>query len=216
MDTVLSVHVTAWLLALTCMTSLVHGDIDLVPDFYWEEDECPDDSSRFLGNQPAMYSTEDRAYRTLPLGLRIDDSSIPGIGLGVFTDVFIPAWTWLSEYEGEVILKLDHISNYAWKVKRSGRKYFYIDAHDESTSNWLRWINCSRHAREENVQVLECRGRMYYMTTRDVRPGEELLVYYGDGYAETLDIDTERYEDDDYYEEAIQLNGVTCPLNGNE
>ena len=25
-------------------------------------------------------------------------------------------YTWLAEYEGEVVLKLDHISDYAWKV----------------------------------------------------------------------------------------------------
>ena len=54
------------------------------------------------------------------------------------------------------------------------------------------------------------------MTTKDVRPGQELFVYYGDGYAQTLGIDVDRYQDDDYYEEALNLNGVTCPLNQSE
>ena len=36
------------------------------------------------------YSAPDRALRTLPDGLRVDESSIPGIGLGVFADTFIP------------------------------------------------------------------------------------------------------------------------------
>ena len=39
------------------------------------------------------------------------------------------------------------------QVKRSGKKYYYVDAHDETTSNWMRWINCPRHFREENVEV---------------------------------------------------------------
>ena len=51
------------------------------------------------------------------------------------------------------------------------------------------------------------------MTTKDVRPGQELFVYYGDGYAQTLGIDVDRYQDDDYYAEALHLNAVTCPLN---
>ena len=66
------------------------------------------------------------------------------------------------------------------------------------------------------AEVLLCRGKVFYMTTKDVRPGQELFVYYGDGYAQTLGIDVDRYQDDDYYAEALNLNGITCQLNQSE
>ena len=43
------------------------------------------------------------------------------------------------------------------------------------------------------MEIYECRGKVFYMTTRDVFPGEELLVYYGDKYAEYLGLDLEDY-----------------------
>ena len=70
---------------------------------------------------------------------------------------------------------------------------FYVDAFDESTSNWPRWVNCARNEREENVLFYSCKGKAYYVTFRDVYPGEELLVYYGNSYAETLGIDLDKY-----------------------
>lgn len=38
---------------------------------------------------------------------------------------------------------------------------------------------------------------MYYVSTADLYPGQELLIYYGDGYAQGLDIDTENYDNMD-------------------
>ena len=61
-----------------------------------------------------------------------------------------------------------------------------IDAHDIMTSNWLRFINCCRHSREENVLAVDCAGRVYMMTKKHVHLGQELMYYYGDEYAEEL------------------------------
>ena len=49
------------------------------------------------------------------------------------------------------------------------------------------------HVTQENVEIYECRGKIFYMTTKDVFPGEELLVYYGDKYAEYLGFDLDAY-----------------------
>ena len=31
---------------------------------------------------------------------------------------------------------------------------------------------------------VECKGRFYYLTYKDIAAGQELLVYYGDDFAE--------------------------------
>ena len=75
---------------------------------------------------------------------------------------------------------------------------YLIDAVNEETSSWLRWINCARHAKEENIEFFACMGKGFYMTTTDLYPGQELLVYYGDNYAENeLDIDVDNFHNMD-------------------
>ena len=63
-----------------------------------------------------------------------------------------------------------------------------IDAEDIRLSNWTRWINCARGFHEENVLGLYCAGRVYFIASKDIYPGQELMYYYGDHYAYTLGI----------------------------
>ena len=69
----------------------------------------------------------------------------------------------------------------------------YVDAYNVTTSNWLRYINCSRRKSEENVVMRQCYDKPFYVSSTDIYPGQELLVYYGHGYARTLGIDTRSY-----------------------
>ena len=79
-------------------------------------------------------------------------------------------------------------------MSRHGKLDYFIDAGNEDTSSWLRWVNCSRHVKEENVRFFACLGKAFYVTLRDIHPGQELLVYYGDTYAkDELDIDVVNY-----------------------
>ena len=42
--------------------------------------------------------------------------------------------------------------------------------------------------------MVQCQSKVFYVLKRDVYPGQELLVYYGAEYAETLNIDTEPFQ----------------------
>ncbi len=78
--------------------------------------------------------------------------------------------------------------------RRDGEITHYIDGYNLDTSSWLRFINCARNSAEENVLVAECKGKIYYLTYKDVYPGQELLVYYGDNYATLLGIDVDQFD----------------------
>ena len=69
--------------------------------------------------------------------------------------------------------------NFKFQVPRSEEVDFYIDAYNLKTSNWSRWVNCARTSETENVEWFYCAGRVYYLTTKDIFPGQELLMYYG-------------------------------------
>ena len=77
--------------------------------------------------------------------------------------------------------------------KRGGFLTHFIDGYNINVSSWLRFINCARTPAEENVLVAECKGRFYYITCKDITPGQELLVYYGDSYAKELNIDVKLF-----------------------
>ncbi len=61
-----------------------------------------------------------------------------------------------------------------------------IDSSDPAHSNWMKFINCARSGEEQNMMAFQYRGEIYYRTFKDVHPGAELLVWYGDQYANDL------------------------------
>lgn len=68
------------------------------------------------------------------------------------------------------------------------KKKHYIDASSPAKSNWLRYVNCARNVREENVYSFGCDGLVFYMTTKDVEPNTELLTWYGENDGHILGI----------------------------
>ena len=73
-------------------------------------------------------------------------------------------------------------------MPRRGEDEVQVDARDVSLSNWARWVNCARKEREENVEIMHCAGRVYLITRKDVYPGQELMYYYGDPFAISMNI----------------------------
>ena len=57
----------------------------------------------------------ERAFFTVPPGISISHSLIPGAGLGAFSWTFIKPYTWLGEYEGQPSHG-DTDSLYVWQV----------------------------------------------------------------------------------------------------
>lgn len=62
----------------------------------------------------------------------------------------------------------------------------YVDAHGEMTSNWMRYVNCARNDEEQNLVAFQYLGKIYYRTFKIVPDSVELLVWYGEKYAEEL------------------------------
>lgn len=52
----------------------------------------------------------------------------------------------------------------------------------------MRIINCARYKKEQNLVVLQVDNEIFYETMRDVTPGEELLVWYGNNYERYMDL----------------------------
>ena len=52
----------------------------------------------------------------------------------------------------------------------------------------MRYVNCARHDQEQNLCAFQYKNEIYYRTFKIIKPGQELLVWYGDSYASLLGI----------------------------
>ncbi|KAK6980406.1 histone-lysine N-methyltransferase PRDM9-like isoform X1 [Biomphalaria glabrata] len=133
---------------------------------------------------------EDYSKKTLPEGLIIKQSKIPNAGLGVFATQLFPSRTRFGPYLGKIEKYEEdaHESGYSWQVYKDSNTSHFVNASDPTNSNWMRYVNCARSEDEQCVTAYQHQGQIYYRSHKDIHPGTEILVYYGDSYAKELGI----------------------------
>ncbi|XP_071501126.1 uncharacterized protein [Diadema antillarum] len=157
------------------------------------EGECEKHPLVIIRDTAVPKGCKNRASNTLPGGLVIGQSSIPGAGLGVKATEHIPKGHRFGPYEGDIVYaETGFDSGYAWEVCLDGKPHHYVDSRSEETGNWMRYINCARNETEQNLVSFQYLGQIYYRTFKPICPGTELLVFYGDQYAKELGIQLHR------------------------
>ena len=94
------------------------------------------------------------------------------------------------------------------QVRRSLRIIAYTDGYHFHLSSYHRYINSPNRHIDANVISLECYGKIYYMTNKDVAPGDELFVFYGAGYSLEINLDL-----NEYYKTSPELRAAGLDLN---
>ncbi|XP_061727394.1 histone-lysine N-methyltransferase PRDM9-like [Cydia pomonella] len=115
-----------------------------------------------------------------------------GAGIGVFSTLTLPSGVRFGPYRG---LKTRAVtSSYCWQIFDRERKPSHVlDARDANKSNWMRYVNCSRHFSEQNLVAFQYQGQLYYRTIKIIPSFTELLVFYGSEFASELRVDLRRY-----------------------
>ena len=115
----------------------------------------------------------------------IKTSTIPNSGFGAFTNIHLPKGTILDYYRGKKLNEKQYtdLKNkaYIWSVKSKDKGQFYVDGQNINSSNWLRYLNDSRDHRI-NIRPYQYKSKIFYKTMKDIHPGEELFVNYGESY----------------------------------
>ncbi|XP_039762484.1 probable histone-lysine N-methyltransferase PRDM7 [Pararge aegeria] len=158
----------------------IHGPLLIVPD-----DKVPSKSP-----YPPIVP---RAALTIPhVFLHLAPSIIPGAGLGVFTTLSLPSGVRFGPYQGKKSKEVT--SSYCWQLyDRNGKRSHVVDADDANSSNWMRYVTCSRHWCEQNLVAFQYRGELYYRTIKIVPRFTELMVFYGGEFANMLHINIRTY-----------------------
>ena len=125
-------------------------------------------------------------------------SSGGGKGRGVFAVRAIPAGTFLTRYTGDLQKATDYSKGPASAYACDLGKHWAIDAADSPHARWAHILNHSRRKQncdfflsglpERAADLLHAAKlptdpfALWYETTRDIAPGEELCTDYGVGY----------------------------------
>nr|XP_056719785.1 E3 SUMO-protein ligase ZBED1-like [Euleptes europaea] len=148
-------------------------------------DSCPHHGPpTFVADSPVPERAPSRALLSLPEGLLVKERSQGGFGVWNALPA-LPRGCIFGPYEGEVVREHGDCTRYSWAVRDNG-SYFFVDASDESKSNWMRYVACASTEDEQNLTVFQYRGYIYYRVCQTVPADTELLVWIGEEYARTL------------------------------
>ncbi|XP_047597610.1 PR domain zinc finger protein 4 isoform X3 [Lutra lutra] len=152
--------------------------------------DCPDHGPvTFVPDTPI----ESRARLSLPKQLVLRQSVV-GAEVGVWTGETIPVRTCFGPLIGqqshsmEVAEWTDKAVNHIWKIYHNGVLEFCIITTDENECNWMMFVRKARNREEQNLVAYPHDGKIYFCTSQDIPPENELLFYYSRDYAQQMGV----------------------------
>ena len=131
-----------------------------------------------------------RALRTLPgcVGLNRlaephDDDALVAVAVQD-----IPDNVRFGPYEGRSNTDFEahdfkkHVDLQFLTFTEDGEPQHYVDGADREHSNWLRYIRFPEAREEANMRVIHFKGEVFFITTKCVKEGEELLACVNEIY----------------------------------
>ncbi|XP_042365963.1 PR domain zinc finger protein 14 [Plectropomus leopardus] len=135
----------------------------------------------------------DKETLELPEGLTIIQAAWGNVShCGVFTEKSsIPKGTRFGPFQGKLVntseIKTYDDNTLMWEVFENGRLSHFVDGRGGS-GNWMSLVKCARFPEEQNLIAVQIQGQIFYEACKEIRPGQELLVWYGDCYMQFLGI----------------------------
>lgn len=152
--------------------------------------DCPEHGPvTFIPDEPV----QSRARLSLPraLCLRISVTDEP---LGVFARDIIPPRTCFGPMVGQHCSNVD-LSDWPekdtpqiWKMYHNNVLEFYIVTTDENECNWMMFVRTARTHEEQNLVAYPANGKLFFCTTTEIHPDQELLFYYSRDYCRLMGV----------------------------
>ncbi|XP_052264537.1 PR domain zinc finger protein 14-like [Dreissena polymorpha] len=172
------------------------------------------DHSPFIPS-PMKYSRSDPAPSGLPQEFCVCPTTFAGmVHYGVFCrKQTIPKGTRYGPFKGKVVntseIKSFDDNSFMWEIFKDGKLSHFVDGRG-STGNWMSYVNCARHVGEQNLVVVQEGNQIFYEVCRDVPPGTEVLVWYGDSYLQFMGIPvTMTSTEDEVKDKDADINNVS-------
>uniref|UniRef100_A0A672Z2S4 PR domain containing 4 n=1 Tax=Sphaeramia orbicularis TaxID=375764 RepID=A0A672Z2S4_9TELE len=152
--------------------------------------DCPEHGPvTFIPDAPIQ--TRARLSLPRPLCLRISVTEEP---LGVFARDVIPPRTCFGPMVGQHCSNVD-LSDWPekdtpqiWKMYHNNVLEFYIVTTDENECNWMMFVRKARTREEQNLVAYPANGKLFFCTTTEIHPDQELLFYYSRDYCRLIGV----------------------------
>jgi len=116
---------------------------------------------------------------------------------GVLARALIPEGTRFGPYRGAVYTEppADTVCrDFWWRVYgEDGTVAHYVDGQDPSLSNWMRYVNPG-FPESQNLVACQINDEVYFISSRQIAPNDELLVWYCKDFADRLQSTAESSE----------------------
>uniref|UniRef100_A0A3P9JZE3 PR/SET domain 4 n=1 Tax=Oryzias latipes TaxID=8090 RepID=A0A3P9JZE3_ORYLA len=152
--------------------------------------DCPEHGPvTFIPDTPI----QSRARLSLPrsLCLRISVADEP---LGVFARDIIHPRTCFGPLVGQHCTNAD-LSDWPekdtpqiWKMYHNNVLEFCIVTTDENECNWMIFVRRARTHEEQNLVAYPANGKLFFCTTTEIHPEQELLFYYSRDYCRVMGV----------------------------
>uniref|UniRef100_H3CRY6 PR domain containing 14 n=1 Tax=Tetraodon nigroviridis TaxID=99883 RepID=H3CRY6_TETNG len=135
----------------------------------------------------------DKDALELPEGLSILQARWGTVShRGVFADRrSVSTGTRFGPFQGKLVntseIKTYDDNTLMWEVFENGKLSHFVDGRGGS-GNWMSLVKCARFPDEQNLIAVQVEGQIFYEACKDIQPGQELLVWYGDCYMQFLGI----------------------------
>ncbi|XP_061093253.1 PR domain zinc finger protein 14 [Conger conger] len=111
---------------------------------------------------------------------------------GIFANkTAIPKGTRFGPFQGKLVntseIKTYDDNTLMWEIFENGRLSHFVDGRG-SSGNWMSLVKCARFPEEQNLIAIQSQSQIFYETCKEIRPQQELLVWYGDCYVQFLGI----------------------------
>ncbi|XP_006840025.1 PREDICTED: PR domain zinc finger protein 1 isoform X1 [Chrysochloris asiatica] len=169
-------------------------DMECVDMTLWTEAEFGEKCTYIVNDHPWDSGTDGgasvQAQASLPRNLLFKHATNNKEVIGVVSKEYIPKGTRFGPLIGEIYTNDTVPKNanrkYFWRIYSRGELHHIIDGFNEQKSNWMRYVNPSRSAWEQNLAACQNGMNIYFYTIKPIPANQELLVWYCRDFAERL------------------------------
>ncbi|XP_019741577.1 MDS1 and EVI1 complex locus protein EVI1 isoform X7 [Hippocampus comes] len=114
---------------------------------------------------------------TIPLDFELQQSAVLRGALGIWSRRSLYIGERFGPYLGERTLSLKDPTQ-GWQIlDGSGHVKYCVDASKPDIGSWLKYIQFAPTAKQHNLTACQIDDQIFYKVTRDIFPGEELLLF---------------------------------------
>ncbi|XP_034024020.1 LOW QUALITY PROTEIN: histone-lysine N-methyltransferase MECOM [Thalassophryne amazonica] len=129
----------------------------------------------FLFQHPSFFAPQEEL--AIPLDFELRESTVPGSGMGIWSRRKVDIGERFGPYVGDYGPCLRDPTQSCEILDGSGHVKFCADASRPDIRTWLKHIQVAPATEQHNVTACQIDDQIFYKATREIFPGEELLLF---------------------------------------